>query len=50
MTEQQLQELGPALSAFLGRFLFCCGYTQTFAHMGTYVHGLLSELAWFKRG
>lgn len=44
MTEQQLQDLGPALSAFLDRFLFCCGYTQTFAHLGTYVHGLLSEL------
>jgi SRSO17 transposase len=44
MTEQQLRELGPALSAFLDRFLFCCGYTQTFAHLGTYVHGLLSEL------
>src|SRR5262249_34359127 len=44
MTEQQLRELGPALSAFLDRFLFCCGYTQTFAHLGTYVRGLLSEL------
>jgi SRSO17 transposase len=44
MTEQQLRDLGPALSAFLNRFLYCCGYTQTFAHMGTYVHGLLSDL------
>jgi len=44
MTEQQLRELGPALSDFLDRFLFCCGYTQTFAHLGTYVRGLLSEL------
>ena len=44
MTEQQMQELGPALSDFLDRFLFCCGYTQTFAHMGTYVRGLLSDL------
>jgi SRSO17 transposase len=44
MTEQQLEELGPALSSFLDRFLFCCGYTQTFAHLGVYVRGLLSDL------
>jgi SRSO17 transposase len=44
MTEKQLEDLGPALSGFLDRFLFCCGYTQTFAHMGTYVRGLLSDL------
>lgn len=44
MTEQQLRELGPALSDYLDRFLFCCGYTQTFAHIGTYVKGLLSDL------
>lgn len=44
MTEQQLQALGPALADFLDRFLFCCGYTQTFAHLGTYVRGLLSDL------
>src|SRR5438477_11256204 len=44
MTEQQLADLGPALSDFLDRFLFCCGYTQTFAHLGTYVRGLLSDL------
>lgn len=44
MTEHQLQALGPALADFLDRFLFCCGYTQTFAHLGTYVRGLLSDL------
>src|SRR3954469_22230760 len=44
MTEQQLADLGPALADFLDRFLFCCGYTQTFAHLGTYVRGLLSDL------
>src|SRR2546423_12632697 len=44
MTEQQLRGLGPALAAFLDAFLFCCGYTQTFAHLGTYVRGLLSDL------
>src|SRR3954447_3535764 len=44
MTEQQLADLGPALADFLDRFLFCCGYTQTFTHLGTYVRGLLSDL------
>src|SRR5215813_10034025 len=44
MTEQQLHALGPALADFLDQFLFCCGYTQTFAHLGTYVRGLLSDL------
>src|SRR5690349_17689453 len=44
MTEQQLRALGPALADFLDQFLFCCGYTQTFAHFGTYVRGLLSDL------
>jgi SRSO17 transposase len=44
MTEQQLHDLGPALAAYLDPFLFCCGYTQTFTHLSTYVHGLLSDL------
>jgi SRSO17 transposase len=44
MTEQQLQSLGPALTRYLEPFLFCCGYTQTFAHLDTYVRGLLSDL------
>lgn len=44
MTEQQLQALAPALADFLDQFLFCCGYTQTFVHLGTYVRGLLSDL------
>jgi SRSO17 transposase len=44
MTEQQLHELEPALAAYLDRFLFCCDYTQTFDHIGTYVRGLLSDL------
>lgn len=44
MTEQQLRALGPALSRFLDDYLFCCGYTQTFAHLSTYVRGLLSDL------
>jgi SRSO17 transposase len=44
MTEQQLRALGPALANYLDRFLFCCDYTQTFAHLGTYTRGLLSDL------
>lgn len=44
MTEQQLEALGPALDDFLRPYLFCCGYTQTFAHLHTYCKGLLSEL------
>src|SRR4051812_32785031 len=44
MTEQQLKALGPALAKYLDRYLFCCDYTQTFAHLGTYTRGLLSDL------
>jgi SRSO17 transposase len=44
MTEQQIRALGPALTDFLNPFLFCCDYTQTFAHLRTYVSGLLSDL------
>jgi SRSO17 transposase len=44
MTEAQLQALEPALADFLDEFLFCCDYTQTFGHLGTYVRGLLSDL------
>jgi SRSO17 transposase len=44
MTDQQLRALGPALDRFLAPSLFCCGYTQTFDHLNTYVRGLLSDL------
>lgn len=44
MTEQQLLDLEPALAGFLDRFVGCCAYRPTFAHLGTYVRGLLSEL------
>jgi SRSO17 transposase len=44
MTEQQLRALGPALADYLDRFLFCCSWTATFSHLGTYVRGLLSDL------
>jgi SRSO17 transposase len=32
------------LDRYLEPFLFCCGYSQTFDHLHTYVHGLLSDL------
>ena len=44
MTDQDLRALGPALADYLDRYLFCCAYTQTLAHLGTYVRGLLSDL------
>jgi SRSO17 transposase len=44
MTEQQLEALGLALDDFLRPYLFCCGYTQSFAHLHTYCKGLLSDL------
>lgn len=44
MTEQQILDLGPALADYLDQFLFCCDYTQTFRHLGTYCRGLLSDL------
>jgi hypothetical protein len=44
MTEQQILDLGPALADYLDRFQFCCQYTQTFRHRGTYCRGLLSDL------
>lgn len=45
MTPEQIEVLGPALGGFLEQFLFCCGDTRTFDHLGTYCHGLLSDLA-----
>src|SRR5436309_13313328 len=44
MTEEQLDALGPALVDFLRPYLFCCGYTQSFAHLHTYCRGLRSDL------
>jgi SRSO17 transposase len=44
MTEEQLEALGPALADYLGPYLYCCDYTQTFGHLNTYVRGLLSDL------
>jgi SRSO17 transposase len=44
MTPEQIRDLGPALGRFMERFLFCCGDTRTFEHLGTYCRGLLSDL------
>lgn len=44
MTAEQIEELGPAFAEYLGRFLFCCDYTQTFDLLGVYCRGLLSDL------
>jgi SRSO17 transposase len=44
MTKEELLSLEPALASYLHTFLFCCDYTQTFDHLGTYVRGLLSDL------
>lgn len=44
MTEAQLDELGPALATFLKRFASRFRSTPTFAHLGTYTRGLLSDL------
>jgi SRSO17 transposase len=44
MTESELRGLRPALTKYLNDYLFCCGHTQTFGHLSTYVRGLLSDL------
>jgi len=44
MTESELRRLSPTLAKYLDEYLFCCGHTQTFGHLGTYVRGLLSDL------
>jgi SRSO17 transposase len=44
MTDKELDQLASALDEFLRPYLFCCGYTQTFAHLHTYCRGLLSDL------
>src|ERR1700730_17186229 len=44
MTETELRGVSPALAKYLKEYLFCCLFTQTFGHLGTYVRGLLSDL------
>jgi SRSO17 transposase len=44
VTDDELDGLGSALDEFLRPYLFCCDFTQTFAHLHTYCRGLLSDL------
>jgi SRSO17 transposase len=44
MTAEQIASLGPALGTFLGCFKDCFATRNTFAHLGTYCRGLLSDL------
>jgi SRSO17 transposase len=44
MTEKQLEALGPALDDFPRPYLFCGGYTQSFAPLHTYCKGLLADV------
>jgi SRSO17 transposase len=45
MTKEQIAGLGPALDCFLEGFEDCFVTRNTFAHLGTYCKGLLSDLA-----
>src|SRR3954471_9931578 len=45
MTAERIASLGPALGSFLGGFKACFVTANTFAHLGTYCRGLLSDLA-----
>lgn len=45
MTSEQIADLGPALTAFLGSFKPCFVTKNTLGHLGTYCRGLLSDLA-----
>jgi SRSO17 transposase len=45
MTEQQIVALGPAFADYLRAFRPCFVTNNTFAHLGTYCRGLLSDLA-----
>jgi SRSO17 transposase len=44
MSDYQIKALGSSLADYLGQFLFCCEYTQTFNHLSAYCRGLLSSL------
>ena len=44
MTAEQIASLGPALGTFLAGFRACFVTKNTFAHLGTYCRGLLSDL------
>jgi SRSO17 transposase len=45
MTEEQIADLGPAFTRYLGDFRKCFPRLPTFKHLGTYCRGLLSDLA-----
>ena len=45
MTAEQIADLGPAFSSFLGLFRRFFPRLPTFLHLGTYCRGLLSDLA-----
>ena len=44
MTDEQVAALGPALTDYLRGFRSCFVTKNTFAHLGTYARGLLSDL------
>ena len=43
MTEQEIQDLGPAYAAYLRRFRSCFLQERTARHFDTYCRGLLSD-------
>jgi SRSO17 transposase len=45
MTDEDIRALRPALTRFLGRFKDFFARKPTFAHLGTYCRGLMSDLA-----
>jgi SRSO17 transposase len=45
MTAEQVAGLGPALTEYLSTFRDCFPRRESFAHLGTYGRGLLSDLA-----
>src|SRR5437899_1208513 len=45
MTAEQIAALGPAFVSYLRSFHRCFVSRRTFAHLGTYCRGLLSDLA-----
>lgn len=44
MTAEQVAGLGPAFTSFLGSFRDCFPRRESFAHLGTYCRGLISDL------
>lgn len=45
MTAEQVAGLGPAFTSFLSSFRKCFPRRESFAHLGTYCRGLISDLA-----